>query len=108
MKKLLVTFIILVCSYSALGISGGVPYQATAYNLRGKTASGIYVRRGIVAADPRLHKLGSYVWVNAGEYSGKYLVADTGKKIKGRIIDIWMPGKEPRKFGRRKVWVYAL
>jgi 3D (Asp-Asp-Asp) domain-containing protein len=83
----------------------GQPYTATAYSLKGRTASGEYVRRGIVAADTRLHKLGSKIKVNAGSYSGIYKVADTGRKIRGTRIDIWMPHREAVKFGRRKVYV---
>ncbi len=81
-------------------------YVATAYSLRGRTASGIYTRTGIVAADPRIHRLGSYINVDAGSYSGRYLVADTGGKIKGRRIDIWVASaREAMKFGKRKVSV---
>lgn len=79
-------------------------FIATAYCLRGKTASGVYVRRGIIAADPRVLPLGSLVEVNAGSYSGTYVVADTGRKIKGNKIDIWVSKcPEAIRFGRRFV-----
>lgn len=81
-----------------------VTYVATAYSLRGKTASGKYVTQGIIAADPRVLPLGSRVRVEAGRWSGDYLVADTGRRIKGRKIDIWTPStREAMRFGRRKV-----
>jgi 3D (Asp-Asp-Asp) domain-containing protein len=81
-----------------------VTYVATAYSLRGKTASGKYVTHGIIAADPRVLPLGSKVRLEAGRWSGEYLVADTGSRIKGRRIDIWTPsGREAMRFGRRKV-----
>ena len=81
-----------------------ITYVATAYSLRGKTASGMYVTQGIIAADPRVLPLGSRVRLEAGRWSGEYLVADTGGKIKGRRIDIWTPsGREAMRFGRRKV-----
>ena len=64
------------------------------------------VRRGIIAADPRVLKLGSSVSLGAGSYSGTYLVSDTGGNVKGRKIDIWMPScAEARRFGRRKVTI---
>ncbi|MEP7213761.1 MAG: 3D domain-containing protein [Acidobacteriota bacterium] len=62
------------------------------------------VRRGIIAVDPRIVKLGSRVNLGAGNYSGEYLVSDTGGAIKGNRIDIWVPScAEARRFGRRKV-----
>jgi 3D (Asp-Asp-Asp) domain-containing protein len=84
-------------------------FEATAYALRGRTASGVYVRRGIVAADPGVIPLGSVVQVNAGDYSGIYTVHDTGRRIKGRIIDLWVPSRhEARKFGRQKIKLLVL
>ncbi len=82
-------------------------FSATAYCLRGKTAMGHGVRRGIIAADPRVLRLGSTVAVEGGGYTGSYLVSDTGGKIKGKRIDIWMPScSEARKFGRRNVQIF--
>jgi 3D (Asp-Asp-Asp) domain-containing protein len=44
--------------------------------------------------------------MNAGSYSGSYLVADTGGAVKGRKLDIWVPScSEARRFGRRTVMV---
>ncbi len=84
-------------------------FKATAYCLRGRTASGRKVRRGIVAADPRVLRLGSRIKMSAGKYSGNYMVADTGGRIKGRVLDIWVPScKEARKWGRRTVHVKVL
>lgn len=89
------------------GASRGA-FSATAYCLKGRTAMGHGVRRGLIAADPRVLKLGSRVYVNAGQWSGTYLVSDTGGAIKGKKIDIWVPGcSEARKFGRRNVQVFA-
>ena len=79
-------------------------YSATAYSLRGRTASGQYVTRGLIAADPRLLPIGTRVHVQAGPWSGEYLVADTGGAIRGRKIDIWTPStREAMQFGRRTV-----
>ena len=81
-------------------------FTATAYCLRGRTAMGHGVRRGLIAADPRVLRLGSKVNLGAGAYSGEYLVSDTGGRIKGRKIDIWMAScSEARRFGRRTVTI---
>jgi 3D (Asp-Asp-Asp) domain-containing protein len=87
----------------------GTHYVATAYSLRGRTASGRYVSQGIIAADPRVLPLGSRVRLEAGPWSGEYLVADTGGRIRGRKIDIWTPSsREAMRFGRRKVKLTVL
>lgn len=84
-------------------------FTATAYCLKGRTAMGHGVRRGIIAADPRVLKLGSQIQLGAGSYSGQYLVSDTGGGVRGRKIDIWMPScAEARRFGRRTVTISVL
>ena len=84
-------------------------FSATAYCLSGKTAMGHRVRRGIIAADPRVLRLGSTITINAGAWSGTYLVSDTGGGIKGKRLDIWVPNcSEARRFGRRSVEVFAV
>ncbi len=84
-------------------------YVATAYSLRGRTASGLPVSKGLIAADPRILPLGSRVRLEAGAYSGEYLVADTGGLVRGRRIDIWTPSsREAMRFGRRKVKLTVL
>jgi 3D (Asp-Asp-Asp) domain-containing protein len=89
------------------GASRGA-FAASAYCFTGRTAMGHPVRRGLIAADPRVLKLGSRVYISAGAWSGTYLVSDTGGAIKGKRIDIWVPGcSEARKFGRRTVQVFA-
>ena len=85
------------------------PYVATAYSLRGRTASGRMVSRGLIAADPRLLPLGSRVRLEVPGYHGEYLVADTGGMIKGKRIDIWTPtSREAMRFGRRTVKLTVL
>ena len=84
-------------------------YVATAYSLRGRTASGRYVAKGLIAADPRHLPLGSRVRLDAGAYSGEYLVADTGSLVRGKRIDIWTPStREAMRFGRRTVKLTVL
>jgi len=84
-------------------------YVATAYSLRGRTASGRMVSKGLIAADPRHLPLGSRVRLEAGAYSGEYLVADTGSMVRGKRIDIWTPtSREAMHFGRRVVKLTVL
>lgn len=90
-------------------VSEGKSFRATAYCLKGRTASGGNVRRGIVAADPRVLPLGTRIQVSAGSYSGTYTVADTGGAVRGRVLDIWVPScSEANRFGRRSVMVSVL
>jgi 3D (Asp-Asp-Asp) domain-containing protein len=84
-------------------------YTATAYSLIGKTASGRRVSKGVIAADPSVLPLGTRVRLDAGAYSGEYLVADTGGSVRGKRIDIWTPsGREAVRFGRRSVKLTVL
>ncbi|HSQ00833.1 MAG TPA: 3D domain-containing protein [Candidatus Dormibacteraeota bacterium] len=85
-------------------------FEATAYTIEGRTASGKETRHGIVAADPRVLPIGSRIRVtDAASYSGVYEVADTGRAIKGHEIDIYIENAaEARRFGRRSVQVEVL
>jgi 3D (Asp-Asp-Asp) domain-containing protein len=84
-------------------------FTATAYSLRGRTASGRPVSRGLIAADRRVLPIGTRVRLQAGSYSGEYLVADTGGAVRGRKIDIWMPSAgEAVRFGKRSVKLTVL
>jgi 3D (Asp-Asp-Asp) domain-containing protein len=89
--------------------SPAVSYTATAYSLRGRTASGGAVRRGVIAADRRVLPIGTRVRLEAGSYSGEYVVTDTGGAVRGRKIDIWVPNtSEAMRFGRRPVKLTVL
>jgi 3D (Asp-Asp-Asp) domain-containing protein len=81
-----------------------VPVQLTAYCLKGLTRRDRLVREGIVAADPRLFPLGRYLELYVGgKYHGRFLVDDTGARIREGILDIWTPScSEARRFGRRR------
>ena len=84
-------------------------YTATAYSLRGRTASGRPVSRGVIAADPSVLPLGTRVRLEAGNWSGEYVVADTGGAVRGRKIDIWTPTtREAMQFGKRIVRLTVL
>ncbi len=89
--------------------SKAASYTATAYALRGRTASGAAVKRGIIAADPRVLPIGTKVRLSAGTWSGTYTVADTGGAVRGRKIDVWVPNNtEARRFGRRKIMLTVI
>ena len=85
-------------------------FQATANSIGGITKSGLTAKEGLVAADPAILLLGSRIRVTgAGAYSGVYTVADTGEKVKGRRIDLYVrTTAEARQFGKRIVKVRVL
>lgn len=86
-----------------------VGYVATAYSLRGRGASGLGVRKGTIAADPRVLPFGTRVRLDAGPYSGEYVVTDSGTAVKGNKIDVWVPTMgEACRFGRRNVKLTVL
>jgi 3D (Asp-Asp-Asp) domain-containing protein len=90
-------------------VTAPVHYTATAYSLYGRTASGKRVSKGLIAADPLVLPLGTRVRLDAGQYSGEYVVADTGGAVRGKRIDIWTPtSREAMRFGRRFVKLTVL
>lgn len=86
-----------------------VQMEATAYCLNGQTASGVNSKYGIIAADPKHLPIGSVVRIYTKDYSGLYTVLDTGAKIKGHKIDVYLTsGHEAMQFGRRKIALEVL
>lgn len=81
-----------------------LPVVLSAYCLSGLTRRDRYVRLGIVAADPRIFPLARYIEIYVGRtYLGRFLIDDTGLKIKGNRLDIWTPTcKEARRFGMHR------
>lgn len=78
--------------------------SATAYCLDGETRAGTETRRGIVAADPNVLPLGTVIRVTGLDrrHNRRYVVEDTGRAIKGREIDIYVPSCTAAKdFGRQ-------
>jgi uncharacterized protein YabE (DUF348 family) len=72
----------------------------------GITYSGLRVRPGIVAVDPKVIPLGTYLYV---EGYGEALAADKGGAIKGNRIDLYYESPEDvAKYGKRTVKVYVL
>jgi 3D (Asp-Asp-Asp) domain-containing protein len=86
-------------------------FEATAYCKGTTTASGVGVRTGIAAADPALLPVGSVLNVATGDsrYNGVYTVMDTGPRVQGRILDLYMWScHEALRFGRKGVEVTVL
>ena len=86
-----------------------IDFVATAYCEVGITKSGVPVEDGIVAGDPHVLPLGSWIKVDSPLYSGIYQVMDTGRLVRGKKIDIWLPTYQKAiNFGIRKVRVTIL
>ena len=104
-----------ICAMPALGRTHRRKHttamEATAFARHfSPTAAGTAPHRGIVAADPAVLPFGSRIRVTgAGRYNGQYVVTDTGGKIDGRHIDLYMPSAaEARRFGKKIVYVRVL
>jgi 3D (Asp-Asp-Asp) domain-containing protein len=86
-------------------------FTATAYCKGTTTASGVNVRNGIAAADPELLPIGSVVQIDdLGEkYDGIYTVMDTGPKVQGRHVDVYLWScHEALRVGRRPMRLTVL
>jgi 3D (Asp-Asp-Asp) domain-containing protein len=86
-------------------------FTATGYCKGTTTASGVNVQRGIAAADPSLLPVGSVIQVDrlGDRYNGIYTVMDTGPKVLGRHIDIYMWScHEALSLGRRPAQITVL
>jgi 3D (Asp-Asp-Asp) domain-containing protein len=86
-------------------------FSATAYCKGQTTASGVGVRTGIAAADPQILPVGTVLNIATGDarYNGVYTVMDTGPKVQGRILDLYMWScHEALKFGRKETEVTVL
>ena len=86
-------------------------FSATAYCKGTTTASGVGVRTGIAASDPTILPVGSVVNITTDEtkYNGVYTIMDTGPKVQGRILDVYMWScHEALAFGRKQVQITVL
>jgi 3D (Asp-Asp-Asp) domain-containing protein len=86
-------------------------FSATAYCKGTTTASGVNVRSGIAAADPDLLPVGSVIQVDApgARYDGVYTVMDTGPRVQGRHLDLYMWScHEALRFGRTAIRIVVL
>jgi 3D (Asp-Asp-Asp) domain-containing protein len=101
-----------VSDSSALPAPGArLRFTATGYCKGTTTASGVNVRTGIAAADPDILPVGSVVQVSglADKYNGVYTIMDTGPKVQGRHIDIYMWScNEALELGRRGMQIIVL
>jgi 3D (Asp-Asp-Asp) domain-containing protein len=72
----------------------------------GRTAINMKVDYGICAIDPEVIPLGVVLYIP--DY-GYFITADTGKKVKGRIIDIYLKSIEAcKRFGNKVLSVYLV
>jgi 3D (Asp-Asp-Asp) domain-containing protein len=86
-------------------------FGATAYCKGTTTASGVNVRSGVAAADAALLPVGSVIQVDApgARYDGVYTIMDTGPKVQGRHLDLYMWScHEALAFGRVGVSLVVL
>lgn len=86
-------------------------FVATAYCKGQTTSAGVSPQSGIAAADPGLLPEGSVVEIDgAGDrYRGIYTVMDTGPKVAGRHLDLYMWSCiEAMSFGRRQITLTVL
>jgi 3D (Asp-Asp-Asp) domain-containing protein len=91
---------------AAAGVGVPVPsrFTITAYCTAGRTASGTTTKAGIAAAAPDFLPLGSVIRLEGLEerYNGVYTVMDTGQKVVGRQIDLYIRScDEAVRFGRQ-------
>ena len=86
-------------------------FSATAYCKGTTTASGVGVRTGIAASDPALLPVGSVVSVTTDDtkYNGVYTIMDTGPRVQGRVLDLYMWScHEALAFGRKLIQITVL
>lgn len=75
--------------------------SATAYTIRGRTASGLPTSWGVAAVDPAVIPLGTRFFVPG---YGEAVAADVGSSVRGNKIDLWFPSHaRARAWGRRTV-----
>ena len=93
------------------GPARGSSFRATAYCTGRVTASGTAPTEKTVAADPAVLPLGSRIRLTGLDkrYDGVYVVRDTGARVRGRRIDLYIRDcHEAVRFGRRSARVSIL
>ena len=90
---------------AAAASSSGVYAEHSIQHNRWRARVGI-----ITLADPDVLPLGTRIGISgAGAYDGVYIAADTGRRIQGQEIDIYVPSAaEVKKFGEKTVKVAVL
>lgn len=93
--------------FSSLGHA--ITVEATAYSaeeMTGNTASGTYVRHGVIAVDPQVIPLGTRVYIPGYGFA---VAEDTGGSIIGNRIDIAFDSySEAIHFGRQIIEIYII
>ena len=78
----------------------------------GITYSGLRVREGIIAVDPKIIPLGTKVYVEVPGAAADYgfaIAADIGSAVKGKHVDLFFDSmSRVRNWGRKRVRVYIL
>jgi 3D (Asp-Asp-Asp) domain-containing protein len=90
---------------------GPLEFVATAYCKGETTASGVPAKAGVAAADPDMLPQGSVVQLEGvpDVHRGIYTVLDTGPKVQGKHVDLYMWScNEALAFGRRPVRLTVL
>ncbi len=101
--RYILTTLAVVLATLGVATAGELSVRATAYCLRGRTATGTRAGPGAIAVDPRVIPLGSRVYV-PGYGWGR--AVDTGRLIRGRRVDVWLPSRGGcMRWGVRKVRV---
>lgn len=104
-------------SRSVAGLRAATPtgarleFVATAYCKGEITASGVDVKEGVAAADPRILPEGSVIELDGvpERHRGIYTVLDTGPKVLGKHLDLYVWScNEALEFGRRPVSITVL
>jgi 3D (Asp-Asp-Asp) domain-containing protein len=91
--------------------ASGLRFTATAYCTGRVTATGTAPTKKTVAADPAVLPLGSQIRLTGLDkrHNGVYVVRDTGARVRGRRIDLYMRDcHEAVRFGRRSASVSIL
>jgi 3D (Asp-Asp-Asp) domain-containing protein len=91
---------------AAASAAGPAPsrFTITAYCTAGRTASGTTTKTGVAAAALDFLPLGSVIRLEGLEerYNGVYTVMDTGQKVVGRQLDLYIRScEEAVRFGRQ-------
>ena len=96
---------------AATMVGARLEFIATAYCKGQTTSAGVSPQAGIAAADPVLLPEGSVVQVDgvSDRYRGIYTVMDTGPRVLGRHVDLYMWSCiEATTFGRRPITLSVL
>lgn len=81
--------------------AGTLVVSATAYAIRGRTATGLPTGWGVAAVDPAIIPLGTRFFVPG---YGDAVAADVGSGVRGNEIDLWFPSHaQAVAWGRRTV-----